>query len=121
MNLTRPCTVKLISTNAASRNSRNILAKIIREHGACEIKDDKADGAQEFFKDIDAPPMPAVTGLVVRWATAYTPGRNLFLTLKRNYCNVAEGHAIPNDSPENLILITVGDGYPWPRDASCHD
>jgi hypothetical protein len=108
----RPCKVKLSATNE-NRNARNILAHIIRENGACEIVDAMVD-SQASKVDVDAPPAKAPEGLVVRWNQKYAPGEQVFAALN-GFLKAQSGHAMPANSPADLIWIEVGTGYPWKR------
>jgi hypothetical protein len=115
----RPCLVKLTPTNIYSRNSRNILAHIIRENSSCSIVDDEIDGRMEFAKDTDALPIMPIKGLIVRWDASYVGATKFYQMLTGNYCPVIQGHSMPVGSPINLIWITVGDDYPWSPGSKC--
>ena len=118
LNLPHPCLVRLTGARNADVNTRNILAKIIRDHNSCGIVDNSTDQGA-IPQDIDKPPPPTVRGLIVRWHEVNAPGRQIYNALKGNFCPVVEGHAMPKNSPPNLIWIVVGDGYPWPHTATC--
>jgi hypothetical protein len=116
----RPCLVKLSPATDVNINSRNILAKIIADHNACQVVDDIKDQARRP-KDVDSSAPPPVNGMIVRWRREYMEAQQTYNMMKGVFCNVAEGHTMPAGSPDNLIWIVVGDNYPWPRNQDCHD
>jgi hypothetical protein len=109
------CSFK-VSATRENQAFRSVLINALTMNTGCKPWITKLDADPDSFRDLDAPPTPSPvgSGLTLRWSKDFSNGEQIANWIDGNGFKIAgEGHAMPPDSPPNLMWIQIGDGSPW--------
>jgi hypothetical protein len=110
--LPQPCIVQLTGGSSAPSIEQTI-AWVLRYGNipsgpVCNIQPNELPSADE--KTVKPTTEP---GIVIHWNPDFVPGENLANFLSSMGLNIRVSHQLNAHTPNNLIWIDVGNGYPW--------